>query len=258
MRESPIVVQGRVISALILRDVKTRFGGNPANYMVAIAWPLTHIAVLLLVYAAAGRVAPYGTSTVLFFATGVLPFIIFNYPSRFAMMSLLTNTPLLGFPIVTLFDVIMARVLLEIVTAISVVLIVCLALVAMDVDVVPANPAEAIGGLAATLLLACGFGFLNALIVKKVPGYFIGWILFQVVTYVLSGIVFLPDSLPKWIMELLAYNPLLHGVSWVRAAYYPGYGDLYLSRTYLVMFGMTVLVAGIVMERLSRRWLLSS
>lgn len=258
MRDPAIVVQARVIGALILRDVKTRFGGNPFNYLLAIGWPLGHIAILLIIYTLAGRVAPYGSSALQFFATGVLPFLIFNYPARFVMLSVAFNAPLLGFPIVTLLDLILARIILEIVSACAVIMIVAATLYCLGVDVMPVDRVQAVAALCATLLLATGVGVLNSLIAKKFVAWQLAFVVFMIALYMASGIIFLPDSLPDWIRDILAWNPLLQAVTWFRSAYYEGYGSLHLDRRYLVIFGLMTLVMGFVLERLSRRWLLSS
>lgn len=258
MRDPAIVVQARVISALILRDVKTRFGANPVNYLVAVAWPLAHLFILLIIYTVLGRSAPYGTSAVQFFATGVLPFLLFNYPARFVMLSVPMNAPLLGFPVVTLFDVIMARVLLEIISAFAVIIIMAAILFAIGIDIAPRDSVAAVAALGSTLLLASGVGILNALIVKKIPAWTIAFILFSIIVYACSGIVFLPDALPEYIRDILAWNPILHSVSWFRSAYYEGYGQLHLDRQYLVVFGLMSLLLSLALERLGRSWLLTS
>lgn len=258
MRESPAVIQARVIGALMLRDIKTRFGGNPANYVIAVAWPIAHIVLLLLIYAIAGRMAPYGTSTIQFFATGVLPYMMFNYPSRFSMMAIVINAPLLGFPVVTMLDIMLARILLEIINSISVCIIVALGLLALDIDILPREPEQAVAAIGATFLLAAGIGLFNALITKKVMGYFIFYILLSIILYAASGIVFLPEALPQWAVDILTWNPLIHLVAWFRSAFYPGYGASYLDKSYVVIWGLATFVGGLVVERLARNWLLNS
>src|SRR5579863_1714090 len=92
--------QGRLLLALMLRDIKTRFGGSEWGFILAIAWPLSHIGVLILFNGAMGRTAPYGESAALWYATGVVPFMAFSYMSRWIMMGIALNKPLLTFPIV--------------------------------------------------------------------------------------------------------------------------------------------------------------
>jgi capsular polysaccharide transport system permease protein len=75
--------QGQVIYALMLRDVKTRYFGNGLGFLFSsVAWPLVHVLVLLAVYTTLGRTAPFGSSTILFSATGLVPFMTFSYMSR--------------------------------------------------------------------------------------------------------------------------------------------------------------------------------
>ena len=112
-----IQTQLHVLHALILRDIQTRFGGRHVNFVVALCWPLAHIAILLIIYTMLGRTAPLGASTIMFFATGLTPYMFFQYPARFTLMAVVTNRPLLAFPIVKLLDVILARAVLETVGA---------------------------------------------------------------------------------------------------------------------------------------------
>src|SRR5262245_51841833 len=110
-------IQKRVVGALILRDMRTRFGRTFFGYLVIVGWPFSHLLLLMGVYLVTRRVAPIGTNTTIFLATGVLPYILFFYPGRFIMFSLVQNHPLLYFPIVKPVDVVLARGILEILTA---------------------------------------------------------------------------------------------------------------------------------------------
>jgi capsular polysaccharide transport system permease protein len=47
-----LTTQGRVLYALMLRDVRTKFFGNGLGFIaLSIFWPLVHILILLLIYA---------------------------------------------------------------------------------------------------------------------------------------------------------------------------------------------------------------
>lgn len=78
--------------------MRTRFFGDGLGFLIAIAWPRAHIGVLLAIYRGVGRATPYGDSILVFFGTGLVPFMSFSYMSRFPMLSLLHNRPLLAFP----------------------------------------------------------------------------------------------------------------------------------------------------------------
>lgn len=253
MKDPAGIVQLRVIGALLRRDVKTRFGARAANYLIAIGWPLVHMAVLLLVYGLIGRVAPIGTSTALFFATGLLPFMTFQYPSRQLMLGPMMNNPLLSFPVVTFMDIVLARVILEIITAFAVIMLFAFILFAFGMDIVPRYPDEAVAALSASLFLAMGVGFVNTVINRFFRVWFLAYVLIVILLYMASGIVFMPEAVPEKYRDILVWNPGLQVVEWFRSAYYEGYGKLTLDKPYVLMFALTALSVGLVAERLTRR-----
>ena len=136
-KRSALLAQYRVLVALILRDVKARWGGKSISFIIAIGWPLSHVLLLLLIYTGVGRPAPVGQDATLYFATGVLPMILFQYPSRLMMQCVQMNAALVNFPIVTILDLVIARAISEILIAFSVAIILAFLLFAFGFDVVP-------------------------------------------------------------------------------------------------------------------------
>lgn len=238
----------------MLRDVQTRFGGRSANYLIAVAWPLTHMGVLLIIYSLAGRAAPIGQSAPLFFATGLVPFVLFNYPSRQMMLALMVNAPLLNFPIVTTTDVLLSRAVLETVTGFAVVLIFAAIMYGLGVDIMPRYPETAVTALAATLFLSISVGIVNSVIQIFVRVWMIIYILVMILTYLSSGIIFVPEYLPERARNVLMWNPLLQVVEWFRSAYYEGYGQRTLDKQYVLVTAAVLLAAGLTAERFTRRY----
>src|SRR5262245_9176347 len=112
--------QRRVLFALMLRNIRTRFFGNGLGYMIAIAWPLSLILIIVAIFSFSGSAAPYGSSVSLFIATGTVPFMIFSYLSRFMMLAVIHARPLLAFPEVKVLDILLASALLEVLAAVFV------------------------------------------------------------------------------------------------------------------------------------------
>ncbi len=249
--------QGRVIFALTLRGMRSRFFGNGLGFLVAsVGWPLAHMLLLLVIYAVAGRFTPVGDSVILFFATGLIPFMAFNYISRWTMIGMLYDRPLLNFPVVKVFDLLVARVFLETlgscITAISLFAILWMG----GIDFMPQNTVQAGFAFCAALLLGAGMGFVNTIIVMAFPAWSSAYVLIMIVLYVSSGILFMPDSLPEIARYYLSFNPALHAVEWMRSAYYPGYGSMVLDKTYLLAWGICTIFVGLAAERLFRGRLL--
>lgn len=252
-RESPLLIQARVVRALILRDIRTRFFGHGAGYLIAIAWPLAHIAILLGIYVALGRTTPYGNSLVLYFATGLAPTMAFIYASRWIMLSVVANKPLLGFPIVKLLDVLIARGILETLASCCMVLVLLAVLSAAGIDVRPVSSPEAMKAMAAAMLLGIGLGFVNGLIAVVYPLWVTAYALTIILIYMTSGVLFIPDALPEIGRYVVSFNPVLHAVEWMRVAYYGAYSSRTLDKTYLLSFGVGCLFVSLVTMRFGQK-----
>jgi capsular polysaccharide transport system permease protein len=249
--------QRRVLIALMLRNIRTRFGGHGLGYLLAIGWPIVHMVVLLVVFSVTGRVAPYGDSLLLFVGTGTIPFMAFSYMSRFMIFSAITTRPLLGFPEVKISDVLLASALLEVLTACLVAIIMVALAWSMRVDFIPKDVLQAVLAFGTAVLLGLGFGYINGVLALAIPFWMIVYVLALIILWASSGVVFVPDVLPETVRSILSYNPILQVIEWMRSAYYEGYGYMILDRPYPVVVGLVALFLGLLLERAMRGYLLS-
>ena len=68
----------RVLFALVVREMSTKFGRSYGGYIWAIAEPLGGIMLLNLAFSLTVRRPPLGTNFPLFYATGIMPFFLFT------------------------------------------------------------------------------------------------------------------------------------------------------------------------------------
>lgn len=250
-------MQARVIYALMLRGIRSRFFGNGLGFLFAsVVWPLGHLAAIMVIHIVTGRIAPFGDSAILFFATGLVPFITFNYISRLTMLGSLYDRPLTAFPVVKVIDLLLARIFIEIlggcVTLATLIVLLCIA----GVDPMPQDFVQASFAYGASILLGVGMGIINGVIALAFRAWFTGYVLVVLLLYAASGIFFVADDLPEVARYYLSFNPLLHAVEWMRSAYYPGYGSLTLDKTYLLSWALCTIFGGLALERLVRGRLL--
>ena len=248
-----LVVQRRVIMALILRDMKTRFGRSYLGYLIAIAWPLSHMLGILGAQYAVGRVVPIGTDLTIFAATGILPYILAIYPARMMMYAVEANKPLLLFSVVKTVDMIIARGILEILTACAVTMVFGLMLYVADVDFTPLDTGEAVMAVLASIYLGVSIGFVNALFFMIFRmGWAIVFIVIFILMYATSGALILSSSLSQEVRDVLWFNPIFQCVEWLRSAYYDAYSGSSLSRTYVLFVATVCLFIGLAGERVFR------
>lgn len=249
--------QRRVLAAVMLRCMRTRFFGHGLGYIFAVGWPVSHILVLIVIFSITGRAAPFGDSTVLFIATGSVPFMAFSYLARFMMIDLISTKPLLALPEVKLMDVLIASALIEVLSACAVIIVMIILGWAFDIPMLPQDISESFGALGAAILLGLGMGFLNSVIVMAFPMWMTGYTLLNIAMWAASGVMFVPSALPDPFRTWLSYNPALQVVEWMRASYYEGYGEHLLDRGYALGFGIVTLGSGLVLARLARAYILA-
>ncbi|KQO64022.1 ABC transporter [Methylobacterium sp. Leaf469] len=241
-------VYAHVIHALMLRDMRTRFGASYWGYVVVILWPVAHIFLIVGLMAFRGMPSPLGDSVILFIATGAVPALVFQYTSREAMKAIVSSKPLTYYPQVKLFDLIVARFIVEAVKGFTGLILIFFILVCFGVDPIPDEPIMAVGGYCAALLLGLGIGAINVGILSFFPGWQIGYILVTITFYLTSGVYFLPQFMPPQIYEIMKWNPMVQIIEWVRLGYYTQLG-VNVDYLYVLGMGFGTLTLGLIMER---------
>jgi ABC-type polysaccharide/polyol phosphate export permease/Flp pilus assembly protein TadD len=246
--------QGRVIHALIIRETRTRFGDSKLGYGWALLEPVLHILMLSLVFAVMmhGR-PPIGDQFFIFYYTGIIPYHLFVHTSTSMTYAITSNGSLLQLPLVDTFDVLMARGLLELLTDTLVAVILLTGFGAIGLGALPQDLAGVSASLIMVWLLGCGFGFGNAVVNAFTKSWDKIWAQLTRLLYFCSGIFYVPGMMPDWIRDILAWNPLLHGVDWFRSSFFREYEPHWLDRSYLAAMAVAALLAGLGLERGLRR-----
>lgn len=251
-KPSHLDIQLQVLSALMLRDIRTRFGRTIWGNAIVVLWPTAHILIMVTIMAVRHMPAPLGESLVLFIFTGMGPMVVFMYLTRKMMEGVAVNKPLLSFPDVKFLDICVSRAVVEVLNIAASIAITMLIMIAIGVDPVPEHPVTAIFALCGTFFFALGLGFVNANIVTIVPPYMIGYALIIILMYGLSGVFFVPDGMPQELHDFFMWNPMTHTIMWFRSAYYPGYGED-ASPLYVIMSGGCLLLVGLFWEKMWTR-----
>jgi capsular polysaccharide transport system permease protein len=181
--------------------------------------------------------------------TGLIPYHIFIHTSTSMMHGVTSNGSLLQLPPVKPFDVILARGFLEFATDIAVAVILLLGFAAIGIPAMPDNLWSVSIALVATAVLGCGVGFVNGVVQTMFRSWDKLWNNATRLLYFFSGIFYVPGMMPDWARDILAWNPLLHAIDWVRAGFFSTYQPHWLDRGYLLFAGAMVLLIGLLLER---------
>lgn len=246
----------RTIAALILREMGSTYGKSPGGYFWAIAEPVAAIAVLSVAFQMVFRSPSLGTNFPLFFATGFLPFTLANDIAVKVSRSIHFSKPLLFYPAVTIFDTIVARMILSLVTnlTISIIVLVTLHIV---FDVHSLLRVEAIGlSLAMGVSLGAGIGILNCYLINAFGLWEQVWGIVTRPLFLASGVLFLFETLPPIAQDILWFNPFLHVVGMMRVGFYATYDAAYLSPIYVFGASWVAIAVGLLLLKRHARKLI--
>lgn len=251
--------QGRVIHALIMREMKSRFGRQKLGYLWAVFEPAAFVASFALIFSYSQRAAPSGMPVVAFMITGFAPFILFRSLMTQSMGAIENNRVLLTFPQVTLLDLVLARAILETatMTLVFVLLLVVAELLGFEIRI--DDPLGVLLMLACLALTGFGLGATLAAIapfvrsLQQIVSIFAGRPLFFV-----SGLFFTAEMLPNAFREILLFNPILHMIEGLRSAFFHQFDSSHVSMEFALGTALTAACFGLLMLRGLKKRILSA
>ncbi|WP_240602286.1 ABC transporter permease [Paracoccus endophyticus] len=239
----------RTIVALMLREISTTYGRSVGGYAWALLDPILGIALLTVVFQGAlgARNPMIGTNFPLFYATGYIPFAMYNDIAGKMAHALRYSRPLLAYPAVTFVDALVARWLLNVVTHLIVFVIVVggIALfyrlpLVMDVGTV-------MQALALIGLLAAGLGTMNCFLIMRFPVWERAWSILTRPLFLMSAVFYTFESMPNVAQSILWWNPLVHLIGLLRRGVYGVYPADYVSVLYVVSLSVGLFLFGLLL-----------
>ncbi|WP_199260815.1 ABC transporter permease [Paracoccus binzhouensis] len=246
----------RIIFALMLREMATTYGRSAGGYIWAVLEPVLGVTLLSVIFSLALQTPGLGTNFPLFYATGFLPFAMFNDLTNKVASSIRFSRPFLAYPSVTFIDAMIARVLLNALTHIAVIAIVITGIYVIYQLPVVVNLASVFEALLLVTLLAVGVGTMNCYLMTAFPIWERVWQIATRPLFLMSGIFFTYDLMPSQAQNILWYNPLIHCIGLMRQGIYPTYQGSYISQELVIGVSLVLLVLGLMLLERTYRDLL--
>lgn len=237
----------RVVAALLVREIASRFGNKPGGYVWALLEPAAYIGFLCMIFMSIAHKPALGTNFPLFFATGYLAYQFYQASVVFVSSAVRVNHALLSYPNVAPIDTVVARYLLQFGTT-SFIAIVVLSLIFSMMGRPPeVRWAYVFEAAFAGSLLALGVAFFNNAAFARFPAYEQVFGIVSRPLFLMSGVFFLPDSMPHPYRDLLLYNPLAHIIMLFRKGFYPEYRAIGMDMGYIYTIASVFLFVGLCM-----------
>ena len=239
------IVQGRVIMALILREVHTLYGSSRLGYLWAVIQTMFGIGIFWGIREIAGARAPHGMSVLMFLLAGFGLWATFSETLTKCMSAVSGNKALLTFPQVTPLDLMLSQLSSGcVITGIA---------AFCGTSLYVSDWTGLFAAFLLTPLLGLGCGMLCASLAVFWPT------LEKIVPMILrilffaSGIFFSVSMFPKNIADILLLNPVMQLIELLRQSLSRGYVAPTYDYLYIVAFCVVSLCLGGLLERYARK-----
>ncbi|MCC2978676.1 MULTISPECIES: ABC transporter permease [unclassified Sphingomonas] len=246
-------IQSRVIGALMMRELHTRYGRENIGYLWLILEPLFLATAVGLIHARSpnhfgGDIKPVPAALI-----GYCNFMTFRSMVSRAEGVLENNVSLFYHRTITPFDVLLSRGLLE--QAGTLVAFCLLMGVAMATGIAnpPERPLIYVAGVAALFLLSWGTSMVVCAITheRRTLGRVIHPLIYVLMP--LSGAFFTMHALPKQVRDVLLSIPLAHCYEMMRYGWFKSAKSVYIDLAYLGGWILGLILLGLLLLSVTRK-----
>ena len=247
-----VAIQTRVIGAIMLRELHTRFGRNNIGYLWLVLEPMILSVGISLFHLFTHTSLPFGMEAGPFYASGYITYIVFRNNVNRAAGLIESNKPLLFHKNVTLLDLSIARVLLDLIATFGAMVIVMSAFIVLGLGHIPERPWFIVAGLALMSWLSLG----TAMIVSGASEFnpiierFVHPATYLVLPF--TGMFYVLDELPRPAARFAALFPFTHISDLVRMGLKSDFNSTYTSIPFVISICAVTTLAGLLFLRIAR------
>jgi capsular polysaccharide transport system permease protein len=250
-----LVIQSRVLHALMMRELITRYGRDNLGVLWLIGEPMIFTVGVATLWSAAGLAhGSTGISIVAFAVTGYSSVLVWRNSTAQCSAAIEQNKPLLFHRSVLPIDVFFTRIALEIIGATSSFILLSIFFIFIGWMSPPDNLLLVAGGwfmlswFGASLALLVGAGTAFSPIVHRL------WHPVAYLLFPMSGAAFMVDWLPTKLQRAVLYLPMVHGVELLRHGYFGNLTRTHYDIGYMAEFCLILTLCGMyVVREASRR-----
>ena len=246
-------IQTRVIGALMLRELSTRFGRENIGFLWIMGEPLLFAVLVGLLWRAMKGPTEYGIDILAFVVSGYIPLVMFRSTVNRAVNSLNVNGSLMYHRQVKIVDIILVRFLIELIGHMMAYLFIALALGAFGFFPWPHD----VGFMMLGWVYYALFTFSVALVVAPLSE--MSEVLEKIIpvtTYLMvpfSGAFFLVSALYADAANVVLYSPPVHGMEMMRYGIFGPSVDPQYDFLYPLKFILPCTLLGLILCRIVRR-----
>jgi capsular polysaccharide transport system permease protein len=242
-------IQARVVYALLLREIITRYGRHGLGVFWLMLEPMIFTTGVALIWNAMRLHTIASVPVVAFAITGYSSVLLWRNSTFRASKALEPNLSLMYHRNVKALDIFVSRIVLEWVGTTASMLTLTVVFVALGYMGWPDDPLLAILGWLLLAWFALGLGLIVGALSERSEAFERVW---HVATYLMfpaSGAVFMVDWLPRAVQEAVLWIPMVHAVEMIRHGYFGGLAVTHENPMYLVGVNMVLMLIGLALVK---------
>ena len=224
-----LVIQWRVVGALLIREIYSRFGRESLGFAWIIAEPLVFALPVLFMWRAIRGEHEHGIALMPFLWSGYLPLLLFRHVGNRILFFVRANVPLLYHRRVTIFDVFLARALLEIGSNLTAAVISFAVFYAVGSVDVPRDLPMLYLGYFYMIWWAVAVAMIIGALCERTDWVQQIWLPYSYMYMIFSGFFYLADWLPPALRTVALYQPYTQAYEMIRGGVFGStittYGD---------------------------------
>ena len=240
-----LAIQRRVIWALLMREVITRFGRENLGVLWLILEPMMFTLGVATLWSAAGMAHGSSMPIVAFAITGYSSVLVWRNTVSRCNSGIQQNLNLLYHRNVKVIDVFVTRIVLEMAGATSSFIVLAVFFTTIEWIQPPDDLLKVIGGW----LMLAWFGAALAILVGAATAYSELveriWHPMAYLLFPLSGAAFMVDWLPKAGQDVVLLLPMVHGVELIRDGYFGTEVRTHYDMAYMGFVNLVLTLAGL-------------
>jgi len=248
-----LAVQRRVLYALMMREIITRFGRQNLGVLWVFVEPMIFTVGVAALWTALGMNHGSNIPIVAFAITGYSSVLLWRNCTNHSLGAVASNLNLLYHRNVRVIDIFLVRSMLEITGATASFAILSILSISMGWMAPPIDPLQVLFGWAllawfgTSLALLIGAAAAYSHIVEKL------WPPSAYLLFPLSGAAFMVDWLPTRLQEIVLLLPMVHAVEILREGYFGNVVRTHYDAGYLAAFCLVLSLVGLYMVREAAR-----
>lgn len=246
-------IQIKVIHALMIRELHTRFGRENIGFLWIMVEPLLFSGLVAIIWRLMKGPEEHGIGIIAFVVTGYIPITLFRHGVSRSVSLFVANSSLMYHRQVKILDFILARFIIELIGSMMAYVFIASILILFDEFPIPAQPGLLVAGWALYAFFTLSLCFMiaplsemSAVLEKFMP----------VVTYIMipfSGLFTMASWLTPTMRDYLLWSPFVNAMEMMRKGIWGDQITAYYNIWNPLASSMVATVLGLALCRYVRR-----